>query len=84
MESGARTTLLYLLRKTPKSGDMCVQVCMFLRTHTHTLIFTDYTHRHGASAGTLEEISKQATNKRRQILRADPFRNNSASVIGVS
>lgn len=82
MESGARTTLLYLLRKTPNSRDMCVQVCMFVHTHTH--IYTDHTHRHGASAGTLEEISKQATNKRRQILRADPFRNNSASVTGAS
>ena len=42
MESGARTTLLYLLRKTPNSRDMCVQVCMFVHTHTHT--FTQTTH----------------------------------------
>ena len=86
METGARTTLLYLLRKICNSRDMYVQVCMFVHTHTHTHthIYTDHTHRHGASAGTLEEISKQATNKRRQILRADPFRSNSASVIGVS
>ena len=61
---------------------MCAGV--HVRAHTHTHIYTDHTHRHGASAGTLEEISKQATNKRRQILRADPFRNNSASVTGVS
>ena len=63
---------------------MCAGVHVRAYTHTHTHIYTDHTHRHGASAGTLEEISKQATNKRRQILRADPFRSNSASVIGVS
>lgn len=79
MESGARTTLLYLLRKTPR--DMCVQVCMFVHTHTH--IYTDHTHRHGASAGTLRK-SPSRQQQEKTDLRADPFRNNSASVTGVS
>ena len=44
MESGARTTLSYLLRKIRNSRDMCVQVCMFVHTHTHTHTFTQTTH----------------------------------------
>lgn len=46
-----------------------VHVCVGMHSRTHT--YTDHTHIHGAPAGTLEQLSRQATNNRRQVLRAD-------------
>lgn len=46
-----------------------VHVCVGMHSRTHT--YTDRTQIHGAPAGTLEQLSRQATNKRRQVLRAD-------------